>query len=325
MYHIALTNAVSDWGMEYLRRFAEIETLGTRDPQGIVAGATGMDAVLCRGIDDMSETFFKGLAENGVRVCASHGTGLDGCDLEAATKYGIPVVYAPGANSRAVAEFTVSIMLTMIKKINMLTEQAHRNDLSNKSTYCVRQFKGMNLYVVGFGNIGRQVAQMCQGLGMAVSAYDKYLPKEKIEELGCKYCADVFDGLADADIVTIHTPLTEETKGIANAKMFDRMKPGAFFVNTARPGLMDEDEVITRVEDGRLSGAALDATSFDSGTPNPRLLGCEKIVLSYHIASRTDEAMDAMAKDCADGIEAVLNHKRWSRTANPEVYDILGY
>ena len=325
MYHIALTNAVSDWGMEYLRRFAEIETLGTRDPQGIVAGATGMDAVLCRGIDDMSETFFKGLAENGVRVCASHGTGLDGCDLEAATKYGIPVVYAPGANSRAVAEFTVSIMLTMIKKINMLKEQAHRNDLSNKSTYCVRQFKGMNLYVVGFGNIGRQVAQMCQGLGMTVSAYDKYLPKEKIEELGCKYCADVFDGLADADIVTIHTPLTEETKGIANAKMFDRMKPGAFFVNTARPGLMDEDEVITRVEDGRLSGAALDATSFDSGTPNPRLLGCEKIVLSYHIASRTDEAMDAMAKDCADGIEAVLNHKRWSKTANPEVYDILGY
>lgn len=326
MFKVVLTRAVSDWGMEYLRRFAQIEIAPSGiKPSELPAYCQGRDALLCRGIGAMDEMFFKQLSEGGVKVVASHGTGLDGCDLKAAAKYHIPVVYAPGANSRSVAEYTVALMLTMIKEIHCVTETAHTGDFSNSWRYKTREFKGMNLYIIGFGNIGRQVAQMCQGLGMRVAAYDKYLTREQIESYGCKYCAELYDGVPDADIVTIHTPLTEESRGIAGKKMFDMMKPGSYFVNTARPDLMDEDEICDRLESGQLAGAALDAASIDKEDPNPRTIANKKIVLSYHVAARTTEALDAMAKDCADGIEAVLHHQRWAKTANPEVYDKLGW
>ena len=325
MFKIALTRATSDWGMKYLNRFAETNVIGVNTPNEIVPRCKGMDALLCRGVGDMSEALFRGLAEENVKVVASHGTGLDGCDLSAATKYGIPVVYAPGANARSVAEYTVSAMLAMIKEINICTEQAHSGNFSAKWQYKTREFRNMNLYVIGFGNIGRQVAEMCHGLGMNIMVHDKYVSRSQVEALGYKHYQNLYDGLPEADIVTLHTPLTDETRGIAGTKMFDKMKRGSYFINTARGDLVDEDEICRRIENGHLAGAALDATSIDSGQPNPRLLACKKIVLSYHIAAMTEEALNAMAKDCADGIESVLNQKRWEKTANPEVYDKLGW
>ena len=324
MYKIVLSRAVSDWGMEYLKRFAEVEVAPPNTKTlGLVDLCQGRQALLCRGIGDMSREFFEGLAKAGVKVVASHGTGLDGCDLQAATEFGIPVVYAPGANARSVAEYTVTLMLTMLKELHLVNEVAHSGDLSKAWQYQTREFKGMKLYVIGFGNIGRQVAQMCMGLGMTVSAYDKYMTKEQSEQYGCQYCEGLYDGVAEADIVSVHTPLTEETRGLANKEMFDMMKPGSYFVNTARPDLMDEDVICDCLESGKLAGAALDASSLDKENPNPRILANKKIVLSYHVAARTAEALDAMAKDCSDGIEAVLNHCRWPKTANPEVYDKL--
>lgn len=325
MYKIALTRPVSDWGMKYLSAKAELMVINAREPESILSRCDGMDALISRGIDGMDERFFKSLSEKGVKVVAAHGTGLDGYDLAMATKYGIPVVYAPGANSRSVAEYTVAAMIAMIKEINLCTEHAHDGDYSYRWGYRTRQFEGMRVYVIGFGNIGRKVASMCQGLGMTVAVYDRYLSREAIEAADVVYCKDIYDGLADADIVTIHVPLTEETRGIANAGMFDKMKPGAYFVNTARSDLMDEDEVVRRVNDGRFGGAVLDATAFDHGRPNPNTEACRKIIYSCHIAAMTKESLDAMAKDCADGIFAILNHERWEKTANKEVYDKLNW
>lgn len=326
MNKIVLTRAVSDWGMEYLQRFAQVEVAPPHTKTlDLPALCEGKQALLCRGIGDMSRAFFEGLAKAGVQVVASHGTGLDGCDLKAATEFGIPVVYAPGANARSVAEYTVALMLTMIKEIHCVNETAHSGDLSTAWMYQTREFKGMKLYVIGFGNIGRQVAQMCMSLGMQVSAYDKYMTREQIEQYGCTYCEGLYDGVPDADIVSVHTPLTEETRGLAGKEMFDLMKDGSYFVNTARPDLMDEDVICDCLESGKLAGAALDAASLDKANPNPRTLANKKIVLSYHVAARTTEALNAMAKDCADGIEAVFNHCRWAKTANPEVYDKLGW
>lgn len=325
MYKIALTRPVSDWGMEYLASRATLKVIDARDKETVLLNCDGMDALVGRGISEIDDDFFAQLKARGVRVVASHGTGLDGLDLDAATAHDIAVVYAPGANSRSVAEYTIAAMTAMIKQIHLCTQSAHDGDYSYRWSYRAPEFLGMKIYVIGFGNIGKKVARMCQGLDMRVAAYDKYLPKEVFDEMGVEYCANIFDGLADADVVSIHTPITPETRGIANAEMFDRMKPSAYFINTARGELMDEGEVIKRVNDGRLAGAVLDANSFDTGTPNPDLEACRKIIYSCHIAAMTDQALNAMARDCADGIFAVLDGKRWEKTANKDVFDKLGF
>lgn len=326
MYHIAMTKALSPRAMDRLRQYAEPHILNETEPERILEKMDGMDALLFRGNVPADEHFFKTLKEKGVKVYAKHGTGLDGIDLNAATRNGIPVVFAPGANARSVAEYTVSAMLAMIKQIPQVSERSHRADVSYRWTYRTRQFEDMTVYVIGYGNIGRQVAKMCIGLGMHVIAYDKYLSREQIEATGAAYAAEILDGLQAADVVSIHTPLTTETRNLVSAPFLDRMKPGAYFVNTARPELMDEEEICIRLADGRLAGAAFDACSIEYGSPSKTgLEDAENLIFSCHIAAQTAEAVDAMGMDCIDGILSVLEGKAWKKTANPEVYRLLGY
>ena len=267
-----------------------------------------------------------GFRKRAVKLWRNLRRGLDSCDLQAATECRLPVVYAFGANARSVAEYTLAMMLAMYKGIPRSDRRSHAGDNAyGKGGYLEREFAGKKLYIIGFGNIGRQVGKMCATLGMKVCAYDKLLPRERIEAEGAEYCGNVTDGLDGADIVSIHVPLTDETAGFINAGFLDRMKRGAFLVNTARSGLMDEDEVVRRLNDGRLGGAAFDASSIDDGIVNERLCTCENLVLSAHVAAMTEEALEKMAILCIDGIEAVLRRERWRVTANPQVYDLLGF
>lgn len=249
MYKIAMTKALSPGAMEYLTKFAEPYVLNEMEPEKILARMDGMDALIFRGNVAVGEAFFRGLKECGVRVYAKHGTGLDGIDLAAAERLGIPVVFAPGANARSVAEYTVAAMLAMLKQIPQVNERSHRGDVSYRWTYRTRQFENMTVFVVGFGNIGRQVAKMCMGLGMKVIAYDKFMTREQIEDTGSAWAAEIPDGLKRADIVSIHTPLTRETDNLVSAPFLNAMKPGAYIVNTARPELMDEREICCRLKD----------------------------------------------------------------------------
>lgn len=326
MYKVAMTKALAPGAMHDLAGFAEAYVLNETEPEKILAKMDGMDALIFRGNVAVNKGFFQGLKERGVKVYAKHGTGLDGIDLEAAEALGIPVVFAPGANARSVAEYTVSLMLAMIKQIPQVNEQSHQADISYRWTYRTKQFRDMTVFVVGYGNIGRQVAKMCMGLDMRVIAYDKFMPREKIEATGALWVSSIPEGLKQADIVSIHTPLTEETAGLVSAPFLDDMKPGAYLVNTARPELLDEREICRRLEDGSLAGAAFDACSIESGAPSKTgLENARNLIFSCHIAAQTEEAVEAMGMDCIQGILAVLQGKRWAKTANPRVYDVLGY
>lgn len=326
MYKIAMTKALSPRAMEYLRQFAQPVVLDEMDPGKILRRLDGVDALIFRGNVPVGEDFFRGLKERGVKVYAKHGTGLDGIDLDAAAELGIPVVFAPGANARSVAEYTVAAMLAMIKQIPQVSQKSHNGDISYRWTYRTRQFEDMTVYVIGYGNIGRQVGKMCMGLGMKVLAYDKFMTQEQIEATGAGYAAGILDGLSRADVVSIHTPLTPGTENLVSAEFLDKMKPGAYFVNTARPELMDETEICRRLADGRLAGATFDACSIESGAPSRTgLEEAENLIFSCHIAAQTAEAVDAMGMDCVQGILAVLRGERWKKTANMSVYDVLGY
>lgn len=326
MYKIAMTKALSSKAMEYLKTFAEPVVLDETDPEKILPMLDGVQGLIFRGNVPVSDRFFREMKNRGVRVYAKHGTGLDGIDLAAAQKYGIPVVFAPGANARSVAEYTVAAMLAMIKQIPQVNALSHQGDISYRWSYRSRQFENMTVYIIGYGNIGRQVAKMCLGLGMQVLAYDKFMTKDQIESTGAHWVPGIPDGLGAADIVSVHTPLTEETNGLVSGAFLDAMKPGAYFVNTARPELMDEQEVCARLKNGRLAGAAFDACSIENGAPSKTgLEEVKELIFSCHIAAQTEEAVDAMGMDCVQGIMAVLRGERWKKTANPGVYDVLDY
>lgn len=327
MPKIAITKPLSEAGMAYAAAHAEITVLDTRDPAEVLEklAADPVDALIARWLP-MDAAFMRGFAKTGCKALAKFATGLDACDLEAATECRIPVVYAFGANARSVAEYTVAMMLSMYRDIPKCDRRSHAgSNAYGKGGYLSHEFFGKKLYIVGFGNIGRQVGKMCAALGMRIAAFDKFLPRERVEAEGAEYCARMEDGLPDADIVSIHMPLTEETRGIVNAAFLDRMKPGAYLVNTARGGVIDENEIVRRLNDGRLGGAAFDASSIDDGEVNEALCKCENLVLSAHVAAMTEESLEGMAKLCVDGILSVLNRERWRITANPQVYDLLGF
>ena len=218
MLRIAVTRPMESAAMEYASQFAEVTNLDTIDPDEILRKLreNPVDALIARWTR-LDEELIEGFKATGGKVLAKHGTGVDSCDLNAATKAGIPIVYAFGANARAVAEYTVAMILASYKKLTFCDRHSHAGDNTyGKTSYSCKEILGKKLYIIGFGNIGRQVSQMCQGLGMQIYAYDKYLSKEQIEMEGAIACPDLYDGLKEADIVSLHTPLSDETKNLVN-------------------------------------------------------------------------------------------------------------
>lgn len=325
MVKIAVTRPMEAAAMQYAAQFAEVVNLDTIEPAEILARLkeNPADALIARWTR-LDRYMIEGFKACGGKVLAKHGTGVDSCDLDAATAAGIPIVYSFGANSRAVAEYTVAMILAAYKKLPYCNQHSHAGDNSyGKTTYSCKEFLGKTLYVIGFGNIGRQVSQMCRGLGMQVRAYDKYLSPERIEAEGIVCCKDLYEGLKDADIVSIHAPLTDETRNMVNADFLERMKHGSYLINAARADLMDEEAVIDFLDSGRLAGAALDACSIDKNIVNERLCKCENVTLSAHIAAMAEESLERVGKMCVDGILAVMEQQKWKVTANPAVYDVL--
>lgn len=324
---IAVNKPMDKVAMDYAFRFGEVTVLDAVTHEEIMEKfrKNPADALILRytGID---EKMLKELKNCGCKVVAKHGTGVDNVDLDVATNLEIPVVYAFGANSRSVAEFTLSLILASYKKITICNKLSHFGDNSYRvKSYTCNNFLDKSVYVLGFGSIGRQVSKMCLALGMKVYAYDKYLDRKRIEDEGVIWCESIEEGLPLADIVTMHMPLTDETAKCANAEFYARMKKSAFFINTARGGLVDEDALCDSLESSYLGGAALDACSIDDGIVNERLTRLDNVILTAHVAAMSTESLAQVGKLCVDGIVSVLQNKKWKVTANPKVYDVLGW
>lgn len=320
MYHIALTQSLSDEGMEYLKKFAVPHVIGSNVPEVIVKYLNNMDALISRG-GEINEWFLEKAAKSGIKVIGKTAVGLDSVDLSAATRIGIPIVYTPGANARSVAEYAVTCMLVMQKKVLDNDRQVRNGNYQFRFDYKSQEFSGKNVYLIGFGNIGREVAKMCTGLSMHVAIYDKYVSRKTIETQGYTYINDMYSGFIDADFISLHIPLTPETENIIDAKAFDMMKPTAYLINTARGGLVDEQELVSRLESDQLAGAAVDAIATEPNVCDSPLVRSDKVILSPHIAAQTSEAMFRSAKDCVDGIIAVLRGQKWPKVGNSDVYD----
>ena len=252
-------------------------------------------------------------------ICST-GAGYDMIDVEACTKAGVIVACQIGTNSEAVAEHALGLMLALSKKI-MVTDRALRTGQPvDRYAFTGNDIMGKTVGIVGIGHIGRRVAELCGGLlRMKVLACDPYLTAEEIKARGAeKVTLDaVFER---ADFVTVHCPRSPETFGMLGKAQFARMKPSAFFINTARGGIHKEDDLADALRAGQLAGAGLDVFLEEPPAASHPLLAFDNVIASPHIAGVTHEAMHEMARAAAEQWVDIFAGKVPPRLVNPEAW-----
>ncbi len=253
-------------------------------------------------------------------VIAKHGVGYDNIDVAAATARGIPVTVTATANATSVAEFTWAQILALAKLSRAMDAAVRAGDWDARHRLVPLELADKTLLVVGFGRIGTRVARRALAFEMRVSVFDPYVSAERILAAGCEPVASLDDALARADVVTLHCPLTAETRAIVDRARLGRLRPGALVVNTARGGLVDEAALVAALHEGRLGGAALDATVREPLPVNDPLLGAPGLLLSPHVAGVTAESARRMALEAAENVLAGLAGRlRPEVVVNPEV------
>lgn len=253
-----------------------------------------------------------------------HGVGYDTVNLEALNARGIPLAVTGDVNSGAVAEHALALMLAMAKKVTAYDRSIRDGDFKVRDSFSAIELSGRIVFLIGFGRIGRKVANLCTAFGMSVVIFDPYLKASDIEGTGFRLVDDLKAGLPDADFVTVHAPLTPDTRHIIDADAICLMKPGARLINVARGGLVDESAVLEGLESGKLSGAAFDVFEEEPPSDKNPLLADKRTVLSPHCAAFTMECGDRMAVSCAENVigffdgtlqqDLVINRQSMART-----------
>ncbi len=254
-----------------------------------------------------------------LKVIGRHGVGVDSIDVEAATARRIPIVYTPNANSDAVAEHTILLMLAVGRRLVALDRAVRRNDWETPTAGL--ELRGRTVGIVGLGQVGRRVAHLCgSGFGMRVLGYDPFLPARKFPAGVGRM--DPLEGLLSAaDVVTLHVPMSATTHHLIDARRLRQMKRGAILVNTARGKLVDEAALHQALADGHLGGAGLDVLDEEPPRAGNALLALgDRVTLTPHAAGRSDVALQRMAAMLCSGVLAVLAGGRPRNVVNPQVW-----
>jgi D-3-phosphoglycerate dehydrogenase len=256
---------------------------------------------------------------NLLAICTP-GVGYDIIDVGACTDAGVIVVNQAGANSQAVAEHALGLMLALSKKIVVADRALRKPGRLDRFLFTGNEIHGKTIGIVGFGDIGACLAKLCRAFGMTVLAYDPHRSADQIAARGgTKVSLD--DLLRASDFVSLHCPLSAETAGMIGREQFALMKPTAYFVTTARGGIHKEDDLFEALESGQIAGAGLDV--FQDEPPDCRhpLLGSDKVIATPHNAGLTVEAKQSMARSAVGQWDSILGGRAPRSLVNPAVWD----
>jgi D-3-phosphoglycerate dehydrogenase len=255
-----------------------------------------------------------------MEVVARIGVGYDAVEVPALTARRVPLMVAGTANSTSVAEHAFHLMMALAKRSTALDGLVHKGTWADRHGGLPMELSGKTALIVGFGRIGTRSARRCLGFDMNVLIYDPYVTDEKISAAGCERVTDLDAALSRADFVSIHCPKNPETIGMFNATRFALMKRGAFIVNTARGGIIDEPALHAALTSGHLAGAGLDVFETEPTPVNNTLLSLDTVITSPHMAGVTTESVAGMARVTAENILSVLDGKpNRDNAINPEV------
>lgn len=307
-WKILLTDGLEENGKEILRGMAEVVDQPGISADDLLTVVGEYDALIVRGRTKVTAAVFE--AGKKLKVVGRAGVGVDNIDLAAAKAHGVTAVNSPLATTVAVAELTLSLMLSVVREIP-------RADASMKSgKWLKKEFEGRELFgktlgVMGFGRIGAAVAERAKAFGMKILAFDPLVSAEDIVKRGGEPVSkdELF---AKADMITMHMPLTADSKNLLNAEAFNKMKDGVYIVCAARGGVIDEEALLEALNSGKVSGAALDV--FATEPPGQTaLVAHPRVIDTPHVGAQTVEAQARAANDIAEEVLNALGGKplRW--------------
>ena len=307
-YNILITDGLEEIGQAILRSSASVDDRTGISPEELLQIIKEYDAMLVRSRTKVTAQVLA--AAEQLKVIGRAGVGVDSIDLEAAKVHGVTVVNAPTSTSLAVAELTLGLMLAMAREIpradaGMKQEQWLKKELAGMELY------GKSLGIIGMGRIGAEVGVRAAAFGMTVLGYDPLIPSEEITRRGAKPVS--LDELyTHADYISLHLPLTDETRSMVSEQAFGSMKRGVRIICAARGGIIDEFALLAALESGQVAGAALDV--FASEPPGAsELVRHPKVIATPHVGAQTAEAQLRASEDIANEVLAALNGKplRW--------------
>ncbi|WP_022792298.1 phosphoglycerate dehydrogenase [Marinococcus halotolerans] len=260
-------------------------------------GLDSFDALLVRSGTTVTAEVMDSMPN--LRIVARAGVGVDNIDIDAATKRGVVVINAPDGNTISTAEHTFAMMASLARKIPQANASLKAGEWNRKG-FQGTELRGKTLGIVGFGRIGSELSKRAQSFEMSVIVYDPFLTKERANEMGVDL-RDFEELLGEADVITVHTPLTKDTKGMLGYENLGKTKPGVMLLNCARGGIIDEEALAHYLETGHVAGAALDVYEEEPANENP-LVAFDQVVSTPHIAASTKEAQLNVASQVSDEV-----------------------
>jgi D-3-phosphoglycerate dehydrogenase / 2-oxoglutarate reductase len=314
-YKILITEVINKKGIEYLKEQGYDLKMGSGISEEIlIEEGADCDGILTRN-GNITEKVFDACKK--LRVVAMHGVGVDGIDVEAATRHGVQVTNAAQSNQSSVAEYTIGLILMLAKRSINYNNGLKSGDLEVRKLFGT-DVSGKTLGIIGMGNIGTQVAHIAAyGLNMNVIGYNRRLKGKKKTSYGL-LTGDMDEVVSSSDFLSLHLPGSPSTRHIIGERELSLMKPEAFLINTGRGEIIDEEALIKVLKEHRIKGAALDV--FEGNLPNSDnpLLNMEHVIVTPHTAAFTAEALERMAYQSALGISEVLEKRPVSYPVNKQ-------
>jgi D-3-phosphoglycerate dehydrogenase len=293
---------------------AELRMADSPTPDGIVAAAASSDALLvtyAKITADMIQRMPK------CRIISRFGIGVDNVDIEAATGARIVVTKVPDYCIDEVSDHAMALLLALVRKIPSSSARTHGGRWEMKAVVPIHRLRDSVLGLAGFGRIPQLVAPKAQAFGMKVIAYDPFVPEDAFKRAGVDR-VELAQLLTTSDYISIHTPLTPETRHLFNRETFGRMKRGAYLVNTARGPIIDEAALAEALDAGQIGGAALDVMSQEPPPPSP-LFGRDNVIITPHTSFYSEESLVELQVKAAQEVVSVLSGKSPRNPVNPEV------
>ncbi len=298
---ILVSDPISDQGIEILKKEFDVDIATGIPPAELIKRIGNYEALIVRSETQVTKDVIN--AGKMLKIIGRAGVGVDNIDVNTATEKGIIVVNAPEGNTISAAEHTIALMLAMSRNIPQANASLKSKKWDRKKFMGV-EVRGKVLGIIGLGRIGAEVAKRAQGMEMNILAYDPFISQERANELGVELTT-VEDIVKRSDYITVHTPLTKETKDLISSREFAIMKKGARVINCARGGIINEDALAKAVKDGIVSSAAIDVFVKEPPFESP-LLELDRVIVTPHLGASTEEAQINVAVSVAEQIVNAL-------------------
>jgi D-3-phosphoglycerate dehydrogenase len=303
-YQVLVTDRVSMSGLTPLIEDVQVDLVAVDDSASdeFESALSTADALIVRSTTRVTREMLAKAPR--LKAVGRAGVGVDNIDLPAATSRGIAVFNAPGGNTIAAAELTMALLISVARKIPAAEASMRRGEWTRAAFQGV-ELRGKTLGLIGAGRIGSEVATRCQAFGMEVVAYDPYLSPTRADELDVELTG-LDEVIERGDFISMHVPLTEETRGICGLDALAKMKPTAFVVNASRGGVVDEAALAKALQNGDIAGAAIDVYEDEPLAADSPLRDAPNLVLTPHLGASTEEAQVGVATEVAQKIRLLL-------------------